>query len=167
MIWPFTRRPLLADARPLYAALIAEARRLRWYDDAGALDTIDGRFAVLATVVAMADNRLGRGGDVAARLAPRLTELFVDDMDAQLRQEGIGDPTLGKQVKKMVGALAARIERLAGADEANWADAVLLSVYAEGSEPSVGRGAAVDFAREFRDRLAAATDGQLEQGEIP
>jgi cytochrome b pre-mRNA-processing protein 3 len=166
MIWPFTRRPALADAHPLYNALIEEARRPRWYEEAGAEDSIDGRFAVLATMVALADIRLGKGGDIAAALAPRLTEIFVDDMDAQLRQEGIGDPTLGKQVKKMVGALAARIERLGGTDDGRWRDAVRQSIHVEAAVDGAALDKTGHFASEFRERLAAASDEALARGEI-
>ena len=111
MRWPLFRRDKLADAGPLYAAVVAEARRPAWYRDGAVVDTMDGLFAVLATLLALTDLRLGQGGEPARAVSPRLTELFVADMDAQLREAGLGDPGLGKQVRRMVGALAARIER--------------------------------------------------------
>ena len=66
-------RPKLADAGPLYAATVAEARRPEWYRDARVPDTLDGRFAVLTTLLALTDIRLEAGGDGARALAPRLT----------------------------------------------------------------------------------------------
>ena len=45
----------------------------------------------------------------AAQESAWLTELFVDDMDGQLRQEGIGDVVVGKHVGRMMSALGGRI----------------------------------------------------------
>ena len=38
-----------------------------------------------------------------------LTEIFIDDMDASLRQIGIGDYVVGKHVGRMMGALGGRL----------------------------------------------------------
>ena len=45
----------------------------------------------------------------AAQESAWLTELFVDDMDGQLRQEGIGDVVVGKHVGRMMSALGGRL----------------------------------------------------------
>src|SRR4030095_16158524 len=96
---PFLQPKPLADAGPLYAAIVAEARRPSWYRDAGVPDTMDGRFAVLTSLLALADIRLERGADDARALGPRLAESFIADMDAQMREAGFGDPSLGKQAR--------------------------------------------------------------------
>src|SRR4029453_10273612 len=108
---PFLKPKPLADAGPLYAAIVAEARRPSWYRDAGLPDTMDGRFAVLTSLLALADIRLERGADDARALGPRLAESFIADMDAQMREAGFGDPLPGKQVRMMVGALASQVDR--------------------------------------------------------
>lgn len=92
--------------RPLYAALIAEARAPGWYVEGRVPDTLDGRFDALAAVVSVALTRLEReaGGE-----AVLLTELFIDDMDGQLRELGVGDVGVGKQVGMMLGALGGRL----------------------------------------------------------
>jgi len=105
---PFFGPRKLSDAGALYAAVVAEARRPGWYRDAGLPDSLDGRFAVLTSLLALTDIRLERGSDEARALGPRLTEKFIADMDAQMREAGFGDPGLGKQVRTMVGALASR-----------------------------------------------------------
>jgi len=38
-----------------------------------------------------------------------LTELFVDEMDAQLREAGVGAPVVGKHIGKLVSALGGRL----------------------------------------------------------
>ena len=108
---PFFGPRKLADADALYAAIVAEARLPHWYRDAGVPDSLDGRFAVLTSLLALADIRLERGSDEALAIGPRLTERFIADMDAQMREAGFGDPGLGKQVRTMVGSLASRVDR--------------------------------------------------------
>src|SRR5215213_8583872 len=108
---PFLKPKTLPDAGKLYAAVVVEARRPEWYREAGIADTMDGRFAVLTSLLALADIRLERGAGEAQALGPRLAEAFIADMAAQMRQAGFGDPSLGKQVRMMVGSMAAKVDR--------------------------------------------------------
>ena len=164
----FKPKPL-PDASALYRAIVAEARRPAWYREAGVPDTLDGRFAVLATAVAMADIRLERGADDARAIGPRLAEAFIADMDAQMREQGFGDPSLGKQVRMMVGSLASRVDRWRLAVEAiaPWDEVARDSLY--GDSPP-GDGAAdkgVEATRDWWRRLQEAEDRQLIVGEVP
>ncbi len=79
---------------PLYRAVVARGRAPHWYLDGAVPDTLDGRFDMIAAVLAMVLLRLEERAEeqaVAAGPAAALTEHFVDDMDAQLRQIGFGD----------------------------------------------------------------------------
>ncbi|GAA4008929.1 hypothetical protein GCM10022280_02130 [Sphingomonas swuensis] len=96
-------------ARPLYEQVVARARQPHWYVAGAAPDTMEGRFAVLATLLALTDLRLERGGESARLASVALAECFVDDMDSQLRQDGVGDPVMGKKVGSLVGALGGRL----------------------------------------------------------
>src|SRR5690606_19241245 len=49
---------------------------------------------------------------VLADEAALLTELFVDDMDGQLRESGVGDMVVGKKVGKLVSVLGGRLGAL-------------------------------------------------------
>src|SRR4249919_233697 len=140
---PFFRPKPLADAGPLYRAIVAEARRPDWYREAQVPDTLDGRFAVLTTLLSLADIRLERGADPARELGPRLAEAFIADMDVQMREAGFGDPSLGKQVRMMVGALASRVERWRLAVEAiePWDEVAATSLY--GASPPAPEAALV------------------------
>lgn len=169
MLSIFSRPRPEPAAADLYAAIVAEAREPAWYRDAGVEDTMDGRFAVLATLMALADIRLDRGNAAARAIAPRLAEVFIDDMDAQMREAGFGDPSLGKQVRHMVGALASRIERWRQAidgDAEAWRGAASVSLYRDHppAEREVEAGSAA--ARQWWDRLTAAGDGELAKGRI-
>jgi cytochrome b pre-mRNA-processing protein 3 len=163
---PFFGASKLADAGRLYAAIVAEARRPHWYRAAQVPDTLDGRFAVLTTLLALADIRLERGADGARALGPRLTEAFIADMDPQMREAGFGDPSLGKQVRMMVGSLAAKVERWRLAIEAiePWDEVARTSLY--GGSPPAEAEPGIEATREWWRRLQQAGDAALAEGRI-
>ncbi len=118
----FHREPDPKEAlRPLWHQLVKVARTRELFAECGVADTLDGRFDMLSTVLAVAMLRMERD-EATLPASARLTELFVDDMDGQLREAGIGDPTVGKQLGKLVSALGGRCgalrEGLAQADDA-------------------------------------------------
>ena len=165
---PFFKPRPAPDAAPLYAAVVAETRRPGWYRDAGVPDTLDGRFAVLTSLLALADIRLERGADAARALGPRLAEQFIADMDVQMREAGFGDPSLGKQVRTMVGALAAQVDRWRRAVEAAepWDQVALAGLYRQDRPDAAAAGIGVDATRDWWRRLQQAEDSQLAAGEI-
>lgn len=91
----------------LYAAIVARARQPHWYVEGAVPDTIDGRFDMVALILSAVLLRLEAVGAVEDGV--HLTETFVADMDGQLRQIGIGDLVVGKQVGKMMSALGGRL----------------------------------------------------------
>lgn len=118
---------------PLYQAVIAEARRPEWYLNAGVPDTIDGRFDMVALVLSFVLIRLEREGQWGREEAVRLTELFIDDMDGQVRESGFGDLGVGKQVGKIMSALGGRLGAYRGQDRRQ---ALLRNLY-RGREPGL------------------------------
>ncbi|HMG47030.1 MAG TPA: ubiquinol-cytochrome C chaperone family protein [Allosphingosinicella sp.] len=105
----FGERKRRARWAPLYAAIVAAGRDPRWYREGGVPDTIDGRFDMVAAVTALVLLRLEALGEEGRGPSILLTELFIDDMDAALRQIGIGDYVVGKHVGRMMGALGGRL----------------------------------------------------------
>jgi cytochrome b pre-mRNA-processing protein 3 len=101
---------------PLYAAIVAAGRDPGWYREGGVPDTIDGRFNMVAALTALALLRLEALGPAGRDAAALLTERFVDDMDATLRQIGIGDYVVGKHVGRMVSALGGRLAAFRAGD---------------------------------------------------
>ena len=162
-------RPKAPDAGALYDAVVAEARRPAWYREGQVEDSLDGRFAVLASLTALAILRLEDGNEVAVRHSVSLTESFIADMDAQMREAGFGDPSLGKQVRFMVGALASRVDwwRRTREGELDWTDAVRLSIYRD--EPPESE-TAITFCsealRRFNEGLGGFSDRTVMEGHI-
>ena len=95
--------------RPLYAEVVALGRDRAWYKEGAVPDTLDGRFDMIAAVLALVLLRLERDGGANAGASVLLTELFIDDMDGSVRQMGIGDLMVGKHVGRMMGALGGRL----------------------------------------------------------
>src|SRR3954449_3779278 len=99
-----------SDGTPLFDALTGRARQPHWYVEGKVPDTLDGRFAVLATIAALVLTRLERDGEAGDSASVALTERFVEVLESEHRELGIGDPTLGRTVRKLVGSLARRTE---------------------------------------------------------
>jgi len=95
--------------RPLYEALVAEARNPYWYRDGQVPDTLDGRFDMVAALLALLLLRLEQEKQAAGRASALIAEIFIDDMEGSVRQLGIGDLMVGKHVGKMMSALGGRI----------------------------------------------------------
>lgn len=148
-------RPRAALA-PLYRALVAEGRDPVWYREGQVPDTMDGRFDMIAAVAALVLIRLEAGGEAERANATLLTEIFIDDMDATLRQLGIGDHLVGKHVGRMMAALGGRLAafRAARADESDFATAVRRNVFHD-APPS---DEAVALVASRLDALAARLD---------
>ena len=157
--------PAPSRGSALFAALVGEARATHWFVEGGVPDTLDGRFAMLSTIVALATVRLERGGAEAQAASVALAERFVEAMDAEHRQLGIGEPGIGKTVRKLVGALARRVEYWRGAvDGGDWGAAVEASLGGAASAAGVQH---CDVAlRDLWDRLERTADEALADGRI-
>ena len=160
------RRDPRDDLVPLWRAVVAAARQPEWYAECDVADSEEGRFDMLSAIMAAVIVRMERDGHLHPQTA-LLTELFVEDIEAQLRQQGIGDPTLGKRMGKLMSALGGRIGAyrpgLSAGDEAALASAAERNVTFAGT----ARGECV--ARRlaaFHRRLQQPPDDRLLAGEI-
>ena len=115
----------------LFEALTAQAREPHWYVEGTVPDTLDGRFAVLATLMALVLVRLEDEGEAGNALSVALTERFIEVMESEHRELGMGDPTLGRTVRRLVGSLSRRTDlwRSAVNGGADWAATARDSLY--------------------------------------
>lgn len=158
-----------AALRPLYDALVAAARAPAWYREGGVPDTLEGRFDMVATMLALALLRLESEGDRAKAESVALTELFIDDMDGTLRQIGIGDFVVGKHVGKLVGALGGRLGALREAlpDGAGLEPAVRRNVFRDGPVADAQVEWVAARLRRLHERLAGTAMEPLLAGAFP
>ena len=155
--------------RPLYGQVVAIGRDRAWYVEGGVPDTLDGRFDMIAAVLALVLLRLERDGSAGADASVLLTELFIDDMDGSVRQMGIGDLLVGKHVGRMMGALGGRLSafREASAAGSGFEAAVRRNVFHE-APPSQECVSFVSRRLEaFSRALAEQPLGRLLAGEVP
>ena len=155
--------------RPLYDRIVAIGRDPAWYRQGGVPDTLDGRFDMIAAVLALVLLRLERDGSGSADGSVLLTELFIDDMDGSVRQMGIGDLMVGKHVGRMMSALGGRLTafRDAAAQGGSFEAPVRRNIFHE-APPSA---AALDFVaarlEAFAAALAERPSAGLLAGEVP
>jgi cytochrome b pre-mRNA-processing protein 3 len=156
-----------ARGAALFDAIIARARQPHWYSEGKVPDTLDGRFAVLATLSALVIVRLEAEGEAGQAASVALTERFIEVMESEHRELGLGDPTLGRTVRKLVGSLSRRTDlwRSAVQGEGDWAAAAHDSLYkAAAPADALGHGAA-ELQRFWQGLERCALSG-LDQGRL-
>nr|WP_305098571.1 ubiquinol-cytochrome C chaperone family protein [Croceibacterium sp. D39] len=151
--------------RPLWHSTVLVSRQREWYSECGVADTVGGRFDMITLVLSLVLMRLeaaGKTGETAL-----LTELFVEDMDGQLRESGVGDLVVGKRVGRLMEALGGRLGAYRGAmeDAGGGALAATLSrnvTLTDGAEP----GPLARRIRELAAKLDATAPDDLVAGRI-
>lgn len=115
----------------VFAAITATARERHWYLEGEVPDTIDGRFRMLSTLAGLVIVRFEQTGPEGEAASVALTERFIEVMESEHRELGLGDPKLGRTVRKLVGSLAGRVEiwRSAIASAGHWEASARQSVY--------------------------------------
>jgi cytochrome b pre-mRNA-processing protein 3 len=156
-----------ARGSALFSWTSAEARRPHWYSAGQVDDSIDGRFAMLATVVALVTVRLERGDDAGRQASVALTERFIEVMESEHRELGLGDPKLGRTVRKLVSALARRVELWRSAIPAgDWAGAAQRSMYGSSAAPAEALGHAARELYQLWSRLESTPVAAVAEGEV-
>lgn len=129
MLWPFDhfrkhRSPQRATIEAIYGMIVTQAREPSFYRNLGIPDTVNGRFDLLVLHLWMVLRRF-RSAEGGANVPQALFDHFCDDMDANLREMGVGDLTVPKRMQAFGEAFYGR------------AAAYDLAL-ASGSEPLVG-----------------------------
>ncbi|WP_228242790.1 ubiquinol-cytochrome C chaperone family protein [Porphyrobacter sp. GA68] len=94
--------------RPLWHKVVQIAREPQWYADCGVADTVPGRFDMITAVLSLVVLRMEGERELQVPSA-HLIELFVADMDGQLRELGINDVVVGKHMGRLMSTLGGRM----------------------------------------------------------
>jgi cytochrome b pre-mRNA-processing protein 3 len=150
----------------LFHSVVAEARRPHWFTEGQVPDTIDGRFAVLATVAAIVTIRLEEGSEALQALSVGLTERFIESMDSEHRELGLNDPGLGRRVRKLVGSLERRVDEWRDAidGERSWDEVAVTSLYRGETPGDSALRHSLDAVRELWGRLGSGSEQRLLEG---
>jgi len=154
--------------RPLWHRIVGTSRDPRWYAQGAVADTVSGRFDMIAALLAMVLLRLEALGAPPDH-GVHLTELFVEDMDRQLRETGVGDLVVGKHIGRLVAALGGRLGAFRDAFAAD-ADPALLDeatrrniTLTEGADGT----AAAGLLRAYHAELAQFDADRILSAELP
>jgi cytochrome b pre-mRNA-processing protein 3 len=103
MLWPFNhfRKPRIVPRgtiEAIYGMIVTQAREPLFYRDLGVPDTVNGRFDLLVLHLWLALRRL-RSVEGGAEPSQMLFDRFCDDMDANLREMGVGDLAVPKRMQ--------------------------------------------------------------------
>lgn len=166
-----TGRKAENPAAALYQAVVERGREPHWYEAGAVPDSVNGRFDMIATVLGIVMLRIEHDAEAAVTTA-RLTECFVDDMDGQLRQIGIGDVVVGKGIGKMMALLGGRIgayrDALAGGAESGAFEAALVRNLYRGEDPGADAlGHSAGRLRDLYAGLAGVSHDALLAGRLP
>ena len=90
--------PSRGTIEAIYGMIVTQAREPLFYRDLGVPDTVNGRFDLLVLHLWMVLHRL-KSMEGGADLSQALFDHFCDDMDANLREMGVGDLTVPKRMR--------------------------------------------------------------------
>ena len=106
---PFKVRREANAAHDLYVATIVAARDPWLFNDCGVPDTPEGRFEALTLMAFIVLNRL-KDIEGAAGVSQAYFDIMFEDIDANLREMGVGEATIAKRMKKLAGSFYGRVK---------------------------------------------------------
>ena len=122
MIFPFSpgRRPDTIST--LYGMIVAQARMPCFYREYAVADTVNGRFDLL--VLHLPRSSTAWREPALRELGQALFDRFCRDMDDNLREMGVGDLTVPKEMRRIADAFYGRsqayLAALAASEQERW-----------------------------------------------
>ncbi|MEM6680816.1 MAG: ubiquinol-cytochrome C chaperone family protein [Pseudomonadota bacterium] len=113
MVFQFFKNLMARNGRfgdALYDDAVVQARRPLFFHTMGVPDTLDGRYDLIVLHLCLLRFAILQDGEAPGdgAMLQAMDERFVMDMDHALREIGVGDLSVGKQVKKMMGGYQGR-----------------------------------------------------------
>jgi cytochrome b pre-mRNA-processing protein 3 len=138
------RRSEKKNALLIYQGLVQQARTQEFYTKLGVEDTLEGRFDMILLHVWLVDHALEKAGPEFVRLRRYIQETLVSDMDRSFRELGVGDMSVGKEMKKVGAALLGRKAAYQNALEQDTDNSLMVEAVAKNIfRDKAGSGAAV------------------------
>ena len=104
----FRKDPRRIAIATLYERIATASRQPGLYAALGIPDTVEGRFEALSLHMVLALRALRGFPPPADEIGRDLTEAFFRDMDASLREMGVGDTVVPKRMKKVAASFYGR-----------------------------------------------------------
>lgn len=166
----FRRTPRDDSIAVLYGAIVAQARAPAFYRHHGVADTVNGRLEMIVLHTVLVVLRLEAEGAPARPLGQALFDHFCSDMDANLREMGVGDMAVPRKMKAIAEAFYGRKRAYEAAIAAPGLDelaaALARNVHAATGADSAGVTRLAGYVREAVRRLAAIDGSMLRRGQV-
>ena len=164
----FRREPRGPDTiSALYGMIVAQARLPCFYRDFSVADTVNGRFDLIVLHLALVLDRLAQDPGLKT-LGQGVFDRFCEDMDHNLREMGISDLKVPKEMQRMGEAFYGRAQAykaaLAAADGQALVDCLARNIYGGSSAAAAPRLAA--YMRQAVRDLAAHDSAGLTSGTL-
>jgi len=166
----FRRGQKERSASDLYLAVVEQARQPQFYGAAGVPDTLDGRFELIVLHAFIVIRRLREIGEVGSQIAQSLFDQMFADMDRNLREIGVGDLSVGKQVKRMAtrfyGSVNAYDQGLEAMDDGLLQAAIERNLFGRDGSPTAAAAALSAYLRREVQGAAQIEDADLLSGRV-
>ncbi len=154
----------------LYGAIVAQARLPVFYRSHGVPDTLEARFDMVVLHLYLANRRLAALGEEGKAIGQELLDFFFLDMDASLREIGVGDLSVPKKMKGFaqayMGRAAAYESALDAKDEAALAAALARNVFGRPVSDAPGAAVMARYAVAAAAKHASSADEAVVYPEI-
>ncbi len=168
----FASRPTGSNIDALYGAIVAQARSPAFYLAYGVPDTVEGRFDFIVLHLVLLFRRLGHEPEPIRTLVQGVFDRFCRDMDHNLREMGVGDLAVPKEMRRLGEAFYGRAgvyERALDAGEADGhsllTSALTRNVFAD-AEASDNAWRLASYAVETMHRLETMEGAAIARGDL-
>lgn len=164
----FRRRSQNHSVDALYGAVVAQARLPAFYAVFGVPDTVEGRFDMLVLHLVLLLRRLGQDTALRRSLGQDLFDAFCRDLDANLREMGVGDLAVPKRMQHFAeafyGRQAAYLEALVSTEPRAIENALARNIFA--ADPGENAVRLADYVRSAVRDLDTQDDESLNRGKV-
>jgi cytochrome b pre-mRNA-processing protein 3 len=106
----FASQPAKSTIDAVYGAIVAQARLPAFYLTYGVPDTVEGRFDMIVLHLVLLFRRLAREPQDFRSLTQCVFDRFCRDMDHNLREMGVGDLSVPKEMRRLGEAFYGRAD---------------------------------------------------------
>jgi cytochrome b pre-mRNA-processing protein 3 len=153
----------------LYGAIVAQARSSAFYASYGVPDTVQGRFDLIVLHLVLLLDRLNQDHSVGRDAGQKLFDLFCSDLDANLREMGVGDLAVPKEMRRFAEAFYGRqtayLAALASPDEQDLERALARNIFQDVGGNAGARRLA-QYTRAVLRQVVAQDETPLLRGKI-
>ncbi len=166
----FRRSPQSDSIASLYGMIVAQARAPAFYQDYGVPDTVDGRFEMVVLHTVLVLRRLDAEPAPIRRQGQAVFDLFCRDMDATLREMGVGDLGVPREMRRIgeafYGRKAVYEAALAASHDRSLTAALARNIFGSSSDRVSGAERIAAYMREAVRDLAAQDCEAFTRGEL-